>query len=93
MRLSWMSRILIIGETLDLLTTVIGFIVGHIEGNPLMASAGIAMPIMKLAGTIFMVYLLERAIGKFDGQKLLVMWIFPAIACFPIFWNMIKILT
>jgi hypothetical protein len=82
------SKVIIIAEGLDLLTTFVGLTFFPIlrETNPLIVNGWTTTVLTKIAATVIIVIVVER-VGKWP--KLI--WIVPIIALLPTFWNLLNI--
>jgi hypothetical protein len=86
------SKVILIAEGLDLLTTFAGllFFPQLWESNPMLVSFGSWLPtvLAKIAATIIIVIVIER-VEKWPR----LVWIVPTIAVLPVFWNIVCMLA
>ena len=86
------SKVVIVAESLDLLTTFTGllFFPQLWETNPMLSSMGGWLPtvLAKIAATLVVVIVIER-VGKWPR----LIWLVPCIAAFPVLWNIINMLA
>jgi len=86
------SKLVIIAESLDLLTTFTGllFFPQLWETNSMLVLLGGWLPfiLVKIAATIAVVIIIER-VEKWPG----LVWIIPCIAALPVVWNIICMLA
>ena len=92
LRLRPFSKVLVIAELLDLLTTATGlWLFPQIaEANPMFGTMGGWLPLLvsKFVATLFVVFIFEK-IGKWS----LLVWVVPSIAILPVIWNIFTILA
>jgi hypothetical protein len=84
--------VFIIAEVFDFITTYLGFVSGHIEGNPFFYKFGLeALFTFKLL-VIFavMMYFQHRITNK--KSLLFAKWLIVVIASLPVIWNSLVLL-
>jgi hypothetical protein len=92
LKLRPISQVLILAETLDIITTYAGLLLYPQlwEANPLAGSLGglLGATLLKIGITLVVVLVLER-VPRWPR----LVWIIPTVAALPVFWNLANILV